>query len=44
MSISLSFTDMGIESITDKTTSEDVAIMRMDPVQIGSFYPTIKED
>ena len=44
MSISLSFTDMGIESITDITTSEDVAIMRMDPVQIGSFYPTIKED
>jgi penicillin-binding protein 1B len=44
MSISLSFTDMGIESITDITTSEDVAIIRMDPVQIGSFYPTIKED
>ena len=44
MSISLSFTDMGIESITDITTSEDIAIIRMDPVQIGSFYPTIKED
>ena len=44
MSISLSFTDIGIESITDITTSEDVAIIRMDPVQIGSFYPTIKED
>jgi penicillin-binding protein 1B len=44
MSMSLSFTDMGIESITDITTTEDVAIIRMDPVQIGSFYPTIKED
>lgn len=44
MSMSLSFTDMGIESITDITTSEDIAIIRMDPVQIGSFYPTIKED
>jgi penicillin-binding protein 1B len=44
MSMSLSFTDMGIESITDITTSQDIAIIRMDPVQIGSFYPTIKED
>ncbi len=44
MSMSLNFTDMGIESITDITTSEDIAIIRMDPVQIGSFYPTIKED
>jgi penicillin-binding protein 1B len=44
MSMSLSFTDMGIESITDITTAEDIAIIRMDPVQIGSFYPTIKED
>ncbi|MDD1624596.1 MAG: penicillin-binding protein 1B [Methylococcaceae bacterium] len=44
MSMSLNFTDMGIESITDITTSQDIAIIRMDPVQIGSFYPTIKED
>ena len=44
MQMSLSFTDMGIESITDITKSEEVAIIRMDPVQIGSFYPTIKED
>jgi penicillin-binding protein 1B len=44
MQMSLSFTDMGIESITDITKSEEVAIVRMDPVQIGSFYPTIKED
>ncbi len=42
--MSLSFTDIGIESITDITKSEEVAIVRMDPVQIGSFYPTIKED
>jgi len=31
-------------SIKDITTAEDVAIVRMDPVQIGSFYPTVKED
>ncbi len=43
-SMSLSFTDVGIDSITDIATSEDIAIIRIDPVQIGSFYPTIKED
>ena len=31
MSMSLSFTDMGIESITDITTAEDIAIIRIDP-------------
>ncbi|MDD5461025.1 MAG: penicillin-binding protein 1B [Methylococcales bacterium] len=40
----LEFTDEGILSITDLTNSEDIALIRMDPVQIGSFYPTIKED
>lgn len=38
------FTDTGIEKITDLTKSRDIAIIRIDPVQIGSFYPTIKED
>ena len=44
MLMQLNFTDSGIENITDLTTSKDIAIVRMDPVQIGSFYPTIKED
>jgi len=44
MSMLLNFTDTGIESITDLTKAQDIAIIRMDPVQIGSFYPTIKED
>jgi penicillin-binding protein 1B len=44
ISMSLNFNDVGIESITDITKAEDIAIVRMDPVQIGSFYPTIKED
>lgn len=34
----------GIASITDTATGSDMAILRMDPVQIGSFYPTRKED
>ncbi|UOA08866.1 penicillin-binding protein 1B [Methylobacter sp. S3L5C] len=44
MSMQLSFIESGIEKITDLTNTQDVAIIRMDPVQIGSFYPTIKED
>jgi len=44
MLVQLDFTDTGIASITDLTQSQDIAIIRMDPVQIGSFYPTIKED
>jgi penicillin-binding protein 1B len=44
MQIQVSFTDSGIASITDLSNSKDVAIIRMDPVQIGSFYPSIKED
>jgi penicillin-binding protein 1B len=38
------FTDSGIANIVDLAQSKEVAIVRMDPVQIGSFYPTIKED
>ena len=33
-----------ISSIVDATTGNDMAILRMEPVQIGSFYPTRKED
>lgn len=40
----LSFNDFGIVNIIDLAQSREVAIVRMDPVQIGSFYPTIKED
>jgi penicillin-binding protein 1B len=40
----VSFTDSAIENIIDVADSKDLAIVRMDPVQIGSLYPTIKED
>jgi penicillin-binding protein 1B len=40
----VNFTDSGIENIVDVTQSKGLAIVRMDPVQIGSLYPTIKED
>ncbi|MGZ8143391.1 MAG: penicillin-binding protein 1B [Methylosarcina sp.] len=38
------FNETGISGITDLTQKKDIAIIRMDPVLIGSFYPTIKED
>lgn len=44
MLMQLSFIETGIEKIIDLTKAEEIAIIRMDPVQIGSFYPTIKED
>ena len=44
MAIQINFTAMGIEKIKDLSSSEDIAIVRLDPVQIGSFYPSIKED
>lgn len=33
-----------VSQIIDVTTSKEMPIIRMDPVQIGSFYPTRKED
>ncbi len=44
VAVQLNFSAAGIVAIKDITTAEDVAIIRMDPVQIGSFYPTVKED
>ena len=43
-SISVNFAGGVIAGITDAGNGADVAIVRMDPVQIGSFYPTRKED
>jgi penicillin-binding protein 1B len=40
----INFNDAGISQIIDVKKAEDIAIIRMDPVQIGSFYPAIKED
>lgn len=49
-SLVVSFNETGIESILPLATAsdteelKDIPILRMDPVQIGNFYPTIKED
>ncbi len=42
--LKVSFGSQGISGIVNLKTSAQEAIFRMDPVQIGSFYPTRKED
>ncbi|MGR8930191.1 MAG: penicillin-binding protein 1B [Gammaproteobacteria bacterium] len=42
--IAIQFTGGGVASIVDIETGKDQAILRIEPVQIGSFYPTRKED
>lgn len=42
--IAVRFSGSVISSIVDTATGSDMAILRMEPVQIGSFYPTRKED
>lgn len=43
--IRVSFTDSTVENITDLNKREtDVALLRLDPAQIGTLYPNIKED
>ncbi|MGR9073926.1 MAG: penicillin-binding protein 1B [Gammaproteobacteria bacterium] len=42
--ISLTFSGNTVASIVDVNTAKDVAIARLDPVKIGSFYPSRKED
>ena len=38
------FSGNTVSQIIDLTASKEMPIVRMDPVQIGSFYPTRKED
>lgn len=38
------FSDNAVRQIINLTTSVELPIVRMDPIQIGSFYPTRKED
>jgi penicillin-binding protein 1B len=41
----LNFTETTVESISDLSNqSTDVALLRLDPAQIGTLYPHIKED
>ncbi|NOU15001.1 MAG: penicillin-binding protein 1B, partial [Methylococcaceae bacterium] len=42
--VQLSFNESGIENLIDASSSKNLAIVRMDPEQIGTLYPSIKED
>ncbi len=42
--LKIHFSSTGIKSITELDEGKNIAIARMDPVQIGSFYPKLKED
>ena len=42
--VTIHFAGGNISSITDAASGQEMAILRMEPVQIGSFYPTRKED
>lgn len=42
--IALGFSDRAIHTIADLDSKKNIAILRMDPVQIGSFYPSHNED
>ena len=42
--LTVSFNETGIAKVLDLAENKDMAIVRLDPIQIGSFYPAIKED
>lgn len=42
--VKILFSGSSVQALRDATTSEDLPIIRLDPVKIGSFYPTRKED
>lgn len=43
-SLTIKFSANTVKKIVNRKTSLEIPIVRMDPVQIGSFYPTRKED
>lgn len=43
-SLKIDFADSAITQVTDTETLKPLAVVRLDPIQIGSFYPSRKED
>jgi penicillin-binding protein 1B len=44
LQLRIKFSNNSVKSIINLTTSQAVPLVRMNPVQIGSFYPSRKED
>jgi penicillin-binding protein 1B len=42
--LNVSFSEFTVAKVIDLAEAKEMAIVRMEPVQIGSFYPAIKED
>lgn len=42
--LAVNFSESAIVNVMDLGQAKEIAIVRMDPVLIGSFYPAIKED
>ncbi len=42
--LKIQFKGKSVARLTRLDTSQDIPVIRLDPVQIGSFYPTLKED
>lgn len=42
--LKIAFSSSAITKITDAELGKELAVVRMDPVQIGSFFPKLKED
>jgi penicillin-binding protein 1B len=42
--LTVKFTESAIANVMDLAEEKEMPVVRMDPVQIGSFYPAIKED
>ena len=42
--LTVKFSESAIANVMDLAEAKEMPIVRMDPVQIGSFYPAIKED
>ncbi len=42
--LGLDFDESGIANVVNMSQSKEMPVVRLDPVQIGSFYPAIKED
>lgn len=42
--IRIQFSGKQVQSMEDLNTAKELALLRLEPVQIGSFYPSLKED
>lgn len=42
--LAVNFNESAIVNVMDLVEAKELPVVRMDPVQIGSFYPAIKED